>query len=366
MRVFSTTLLLALATAPSLAVAGTPLIKIVEAKWSGKDVSGIVADRCKGRSSTTYKVSRSYIGEPANSSDLSFKLRWKCEDGYPKEEQVVSVREGSLITIECTENPAAPESKEPAVKGPALVNYPNGKVPGLDPLQKSKDTEKLLRYPYSFHQMLLDPTHDNFEKSLTPQCVTQLRDYLVGGHTFYVPELVQATVPADKFGRSHPEYGFRYFHRTQSPIVPELAKNQDFDSMYRFLRQQTRSYYIHLAEIFVADHPTSMDRSGQYLIEITSKPDAKILSFPSANHPVEFTTKLQGLVGPWIKSQHPELSDCYQSGTVDQQFTGNAIDYLALEASGVGWASHGTYSGSQYLFITNPFTIQTMAPSPLQ
>lgn len=379
MRILITALFITLTLSTNWAVAASPMIQVIEAKWSGKDVSELVRARLNGLSASTYKVSRKFIGSPADPTNLNFELKWNCQNGYPDKVQNVSVLENTLIQIECTVNssvlksedlekvnkPLDSQEKNHVINSDLVNNHLDNKVIGLDSHLGSNYTEKLLRYEYSFHHMIYDPAPDQFENSLKPECVIKLRNHLNAGHTFYVSEIEQATIPADEYQSKFPDYKGRYFHRTNAKKVIRLAKNQDFHSMYQYIRNLKRKYYIHLGSVFVADHPSLMDKSGPYLIEITPTSDTRFLIFPGVSQTEAFKKKLQSLVLPWVASQYPELLECYKNGTVDNEFTGNAIDYLALEGSGAEWVSHAILSNSQFFFIINPFTIEKMAPSTL-
>jgi len=83
-------------------------IGIVRATWSGRDVTGIAGEFCDGKIGCQYKVSRRFIGNPANESDRSFAIVWICS-AQPNATQSIVLShdaENQRIDITCEQSSA--------------------------------------------------------------------------------------------------------------------------------------------------------------------------------------------------------------------------------------------------------------------
>ncbi len=254
-----------------------------------------------------------------------------------------------------------------AAQAQTFIDAPDGKVLGLSSKALSPDTKKLLRYNHSYHQMVLNPDFDGYEKSLVAGCGEVVRSYLGSGGTFYVDEIANATVPLSDFKRNHPEFKNRFFHWSRAEAIKTVAEKSDFSSIYEFLRSPERysNYnFTQLGHLYVADDPKTSSQYGSFLIHANLKPEARVLAWADQTYGdlQLHTYHLNEVVAKWLSDKSPELKRCFTEKADVGDTYGHPLTYLALEASGVDISNylHNKGRGWSWYYITNPFVIETM------
>lgn len=246
-----------------------------------------------------------------------------------------------------------------ASPGPApLIDYPDGKIPGLSPKIESEDARKLLRYPLSFHQIVMQEEDGHLQSAVSPACLRKIRVYLREGGDFYLEKLRVDSVPVTEV-KSHAyqsKWGIRFFHWTNAKILQAIAEAQDFHSIYSHLRNPHRrgKYYAWwLGSMFVASDPESSRDYGRRLVHVDMKDTARAAITDGSTG-----RKSSGYVDAWIKDGHGDFEVCRAGWRkIGFETYSSPLIHLIFEATGIDIVRYGEEG---FHFITNPFAIQAM------
>jgi len=238
------------------------VIHVQRAMWSGRDVTTLATQHCEGNTTCLYKISRQYIGEPADEGNRSFAISWTCSEESPVKLHKVAYKhdsEGKTFNLECNGSAAAIAATQEAPVAPVRV--------------QKWDPRSPLKYQSSFHSLMMA---DKLPSTVygNNSCLDELKNYVKSGKNFYSDYVVKyGTMRIDQ----HPNSEVRdleFFHWTKNPAaLKEIALSNRIQDIFLYLRDQhtVRDIYF-----YIASDSSSSSYAGNTLFRIQIDPESLI------------------------------------------------------------------------------------------
>jgi len=212
----------------------------------------------------------------------------------------------------------------------------------------------------SFHHLLLEEAPNAFQRNFKEGCVDKIRTALKGGKNFDSEEVRDQTIPLSKFKRKHPEYKNRFFHWTRAETMKDIAKRNDPDAIYSFLRITRGNSFLWNQSLFVADEPFSTSPRGTAAQNASSYGDILIsVNLKPTSNVIDLDADFSTFANHWFSDHFSEISECGQPISQGDAL-GGPISYLILEASGADLVLYTHQTDSAWYFLLNPLSIDTM------
>lgn len=287
-------------------------IQVSQAHWSGQDVTSTAAAYCNGKENCDYRVSRHYIGTPANESNRSFFISWKCSD------------EGNKIYT--LQEPHDAEGRDLKVSCAGIPQRRLVAAPADKPVEKW-DPLLPLQYRSSFHSRMKNRQSLGVLFGMqSAACYEAFNNHLTKRKNFYSEELIRTLTVRYEDHRLESVRNYRFYHWTKSfTSLDPIAKSSEFFRIFDYLRDSTRSLHI-----YVAADPESSNYAGKDLFEVNVRKNTLIYNPPRGYN---FDSN--------IMKSFADLSSCNQE----------VVKLLILEGSGV--------SGFSYFGINNELSATT-------
>jgi hypothetical protein len=280
------------------AFADDPVMTIVSARWAGTPVTKIAKEFCDGKASCDYKVSVDRLGDPKDTDNQSFTIKWKCTSSkiihsYTEANDATD----KTFTIEC--------------KAPVKVYHPQ------------KGHPKSTIYENSFKRMVLSKN----SLDLFPACRKALR-------TFYQKEgrLISTLINQN----TNVVNNLVLYHHTKSQDMLGVSANQIIYKMFEFIRK-TPGTSMWNSLVYGADDTKSSASYGPFILTIHLKDKIKVLDEFSYNGETDAEDALSTAVVREVARKHPSLKSCHKSldekGQEVEDTT--SLYYFAIEEMGI-------------------------------